>query len=135
MNPKSTSFLGLGGSLPVPNVQELARSGEIPERYLRPEEDHHAGHVITVDDLELPLIDLMKLVNPEFFHKEELSRLGWACREWEFFKYMHLHAQLFAHFKSISILYFSYFVLFIIFLFCPSSKSWNSRRTDRENKG
>ncbi|XP_020691742.1 S-norcoclaurine synthase 1 [Dendrobium catenatum] len=56
MNPKSTSPLELGGSLPVPNVQKLARSGEIPERYLRPEEDH-AGHVITVDDLELPLVN------------------------------------------------------------------------------
>ncbi|KAH0466308.1 hypothetical protein IEQ34_006411 [Dendrobium chrysotoxum] len=85
MNPKSTSPLELGGSLPVPSVQELARSGEIPERYLRPEEDH-ASHVITVDDLELPVIDQVKLVDPEFFDKEEHSRLGWACRECGFFQ-------------------------------------------------
>lgn len=87
MASELSSHLELGSSLTVPNVQELASaisSSEIPERYLRPEAE--ARVVDSIDDDELPVIDLMKLVDPELFDKEELSRLGLACREWGFFQ-------------------------------------------------
>ncbi|KAL0923748.1 hypothetical protein M5K25_007818 [Dendrobium thyrsiflorum] len=76
--------LALGRSLPVPNVQELARSDQIPERYLKPEVD--AASMASIDDDELPVIDLMKLLDPELIDREELLRLGSACKDWGFFQ-------------------------------------------------
>ncbi|PKU87555.1 S-norcoclaurine synthase 1-like [Dendrobium catenatum] len=87
MASELSTHLELGSSLTVPNVQELASAistSEIPERYFRPEAE--ARVVDSIDDDELPVIDLMKLVDPELFDKEELSRLGLACREWGFFQ-------------------------------------------------
>ncbi|XP_020587314.1 S-norcoclaurine synthase 1-like [Phalaenopsis equestris] len=83
-NTEPISPLDLSHSLPVPSVQELARSGEIPKRYLRPEAE--ANPVASVDDDELPAIDLEKLLSPELNNEEEVNRLGFACREWGFFQ-------------------------------------------------
>ncbi|PKU81506.1 S-norcoclaurine synthase 1-like [Dendrobium catenatum] len=79
----SNSLL-LGSSLPVPNVQELSRSDQIPERYFKPDVD--AASMASIDDDELPVIDLMKLLDPELIDREELLRLGSACKEWGFFQ-------------------------------------------------
>lgn len=88
MAPELSSHLELGGTLTVPNVQELAASvsptDQIPERYFRPEAE--AAPVDSIDDDELPVIDLGKLIDLELLDKEELSRLGSACREWGFFQ-------------------------------------------------
>ncbi|PKU81505.1 Protein SRG1 [Dendrobium catenatum] len=90
MGSKSTNPLELGRSLPVPNVQELAQSDDqIPERYYRPEAD--VDPVASIDEDELPVIDLMKLLNPELIDKDELFRLGSACREWGFFQCVPFH--------------------------------------------
>ena len=71
-------------SLPVPSVQELAiqRLDKVPLRYVRDDLDQ-----ITPSNpsLRVPLIDVNKLVNPEF-HEKELQRLHSACQEWGVFQ-------------------------------------------------
>nr|CAB3467306.1 unnamed protein product [Digitaria exilis] len=82
-----------GGSLPVPNVQELAqtynnRSDEqIPENYIRVEE---AAEEVILDggiSSAIPIIDVHKLLEPQS-SKEECAKLGSACRQWGFFQPM-----------------------------------------------
>lgn len=79
-----TNSLGLY-SLPVPNVQELAKKSlnTIPERYIRLDEDQ-----TSVEDsisLTIPVIDLQKLLAVES-SDYELSCLHFACKEWGFFQ-------------------------------------------------
>ncbi|KAM5560169.1 protein SRG1-like [Rosa sericea] len=70
----------------LPNVQEMVRTDpfQVPEKYIRNETD------ITKDaDLcphlssEVPIIDLSLLSKG---HKEELTKLDQACKEWGFFQ-------------------------------------------------
>ncbi|XP_020587305.1 S-norcoclaurine synthase 1-like [Phalaenopsis equestris] len=84
MSSNSINVLELASTKPVLNVQELAQSGEVPKRYFRPEAE--GNPVAYGDDVELPVIDLTKLLDPELINQEELSRLGFACREWGFFQ-------------------------------------------------
>ncbi|KAJ1296230.1 hypothetical protein BS78_01G283900 [Paspalum vaginatum] len=79
-----------GGSLPVPNVQELAQNyniseQQIPERYIRLEEA--AEEVIGGHDISyaIPIIDLNKLLDAQS-SKEECAKLGSACKQWGFFQ-------------------------------------------------
>ena len=81
-----------GGSLPVPNVQELAQNyniseEQIPERYIRLEET--AEEVISDHDISsataIPIIDLNKLLDSRS-SKEECAKLGSACKQWGFFQ-------------------------------------------------
>lgn len=70
------------------SVQALAEafhdSGEVPERYIRPEIDADplaadaGGHA-------LPTIDMSRLLDPEF-SAEESAKLGSACEHWGFFQ-------------------------------------------------
>ncbi|TVU31703.1 hypothetical protein EJB05_23401, partial [Eragrostis curvula] len=78
------------GSLPVGNVQELAKTSnisdeQVPERYIRVEAG--TDEVISRYDstLEIPVIDLSKLCNPQSSY-EERARLGSACQQWGFFQ-------------------------------------------------
>jgi len=80
------------GSLPVPNVQELAQNyniseEQIPERYIRLEET--AEEVISDHDISsataIPIIDLNKLLDSRS-SKEECAKLGSACKQWGFFQ-------------------------------------------------
>ncbi|KAF0928710.1 hypothetical protein E2562_006133 [Oryza meyeriana var. granulata] len=62
----------------------VGSSGEIPERYVRAEME--ADPVINdADGHSLPVIDLSRLINPEF-SKEEIAKLGSACEDWGFFQ-------------------------------------------------
>lgn len=81
-----------GRSLPVPNVQALAQTynggssnEQIPERYIRVEEN--AEEVIGGRDISsaIPIIDLNKLLDP-LSSKEERAKLGSACNQWGFFQ-------------------------------------------------
>ena len=71
-------------SLPVPSVQELAiqRLDKVPLKYVRDDLDQ-----ITPSNpsLRVPLIDMNKLVNPEF-NEKELQKLHSACQEWGVFQ-------------------------------------------------
>jgi hypothetical protein len=76
------------GSLPVPNVQELAKTcngpdEHIPERYIRPEAS--SEEVISNYHGEaIPIIDLNKLLSPQ--SSEECVKLRSACQYWGFFQ-------------------------------------------------
>ncbi|KAJ1702278.1 hypothetical protein LUZ63_002057 [Rhynchospora breviuscula] len=76
-----------GYTLPVPNVQSLAtsldKSSQIPERYVRPEAE--VNPIARTNEIELPVIDLVKLIDPEF-SKEEAAKLHLTCQEWSFFQ-------------------------------------------------
>ncbi|KAG5051595.1 hypothetical protein JHK85_004098 [Glycine max] len=71
-----------GTSVLVPSVQELAKQAiiNVPEKYLRPNQD---SHVIVDSTLTLPLIDLSKLLSEDV---TELEKLNNACKEWGFFQ-------------------------------------------------
>lgn len=74
-------------SLPVTNVQALAVScaatGDVPQRYVRPEIDAHA--VVSEDTIHIPVIDLARLVDPKS-HQDESYKLHLACEDWGFFQ-------------------------------------------------
>lgn len=78
------------GSLPVANVQELAETcngsdDQMPERYIRTEAS--SEEVISSCDttLEIPIIDLNKLHDPQS-SEEECTKLASACQYWGFFQ-------------------------------------------------
>ncbi|CAI0418439.1 unnamed protein product [Linum tenue] len=75
-----------GGSLAVPNVQQLASSSNdvVPIRYIRPElefervfDDEYSGRI--------PVIDIGKLVSAHE-NDEESTKLHSACKDWGFFQ-------------------------------------------------
>ncbi|PSS34957.1 hypothetical protein CEY00_Acc02166 [Actinidia chinensis var. chinensis] len=72
-------------SLPVPNVQEMVRQNrlEVPERYIRNEEEMPKSTRITHLSAEIPIIDLRLLSDGQ---EEELKKLDMACKEWGFFQ-------------------------------------------------
>ncbi|KAF5477717.1 hypothetical protein F2P56_004334 [Juglans regia] len=78
-----------GGSLPVENVQALASNNleEIPPRYLWPEMEFEDQYCSIEENLHIPVIDLGKLIDPQFTSPEnELEKLHLACRDWGFFQ-------------------------------------------------
>ncbi|KAI9075882.1 hypothetical protein K1719_042162 [Acacia pycnantha] len=71
-------------SLIVPSVQELAKKEiiEIPDRYVRPDQQQWIT-VSESDDLpEIPVIDMQRLITDS----DELSKLHLACKHWGFFQ-------------------------------------------------
>ncbi|KAM3284787.1 protein SRG1 [Capsicum chacoense] len=72
----------LGGSLPVPSVQELAKGSpeNVPLRYLR--DDQQLPIMIKSYD-NIPIINMESLILGDEF---ELKKLDSACREWGFFQ-------------------------------------------------
>ncbi|KAJ0111917.1 hypothetical protein Patl1_01180 [Pistacia atlantica] len=70
-----------GGSLPVENVQSLASNdlNHIPSRYIRPE--RQSEQVLIDESLQIPIIDMSKLVD-----EDELMKLHLACKDWGFFQ-------------------------------------------------
>ncbi|CAI0418406.1 unnamed protein product [Linum tenue] len=75
-----------GGSLPVPNVQQLASSSnDVPIRYIRPELELER---VSSDDeyVQVPVIDMSKLDDGDDDDDVELAKLHSACRDWGFFQ-------------------------------------------------
>ncbi|XP_028758709.1 protein SRG1-like [Neltuma alba] len=75
-------------SLIVPSVQELAKKEitEIPDRYIRPDQQQEII-VSESDDLpEIPVIDMQRLITEESASSEELAKLHLACKNWGFFQ-------------------------------------------------
>ena len=79
----------LGGSLPVPCVQELAKKTltTVPPRYLRPEQDPPflSDSSTTCSSIHAPVIDFNRLVSGDSMDSE-LDKLHYACKEWGFFQ-------------------------------------------------
>ncbi|KAM3284786.1 protein SRG1-like [Capsicum chacoense] len=76
------NFARLGGSLPVPSVQELAKGSpeNVPPRYLR--DDQELPIIIKSDD-NIPIINMESLLLADEF---EFKKLDSACKEWGFFQ-------------------------------------------------
>lgn len=87
----SSSRLGLGGSIPVRNVQDLASSSssnlkEIPKRYIRPELIEF-DKVLMDDSLQIPVIDMLKMAaESSDDYENEMQKLHQACKDWGFFQ-------------------------------------------------
>ncbi|XP_038883133.1 protein SRG1-like isoform X1 [Benincasa hispida] len=78
--------LQLADSLPVPCVQELAKSSlsTVPFRYVRPDQD--PPFEFTDTSAEVPVIDMHKLLFSNNFEDSELDKLHHACKDWGFFQ-------------------------------------------------
>ncbi|CAL4920203.1 unnamed protein product [Urochloa decumbens] len=89
MDDTSAKLRNLGGSLPVPNVQELAGGELTPavlDRYLRGADD--GGGAAAAAAESVPVVDLGRLLGQDGgeAQEEEASRLRAACEEWGFFQ-------------------------------------------------
>lgn len=65
-------------------ADNIRGTGEVPERYVRSEIMSDPA----IDDAKgynLPVIDMSRLLNPEF-SEEETAKLGSACEHWGFFQ-------------------------------------------------
>ncbi|KAI7748147.1 hypothetical protein M8C21_012910 [Ambrosia artemisiifolia] len=84
MESKGTIF---GVSLPVPNVQEIAKKPlqRVPPRYIRPDEDSPVISSLPSSRTQVPIIDIERLSSQEFVHSE-VEKLHLACRDWGFFQ-------------------------------------------------
>ncbi|PHU08862.1 hypothetical protein BC332_20722 [Capsicum chinense] len=73
----------LGGSLPVPSVQELAKGSleNVPLRYLR--DDQQLPPIMIKSDDNIPIINVESLLLGDEF---EFKKLDSACRQWGFFQ-------------------------------------------------
>lgn len=86
----------LGGSLPVPNVQDLAaRRDELThtptllDRYVRPQPntvDVRPDAPACGEQEQVPVVDLNRLLNLAGGREEEAARLRSACEKWGFFQ-------------------------------------------------
>ncbi|CAN1173731.1 S-norcoclaurine synthase 1 [Linum perenne] len=78
----------LGGSIAVPNVQQLAsesKDGHVPIRYIRPELE--LDQVSTDGSHQIPVIDMIKLAGGGGGDADEQStKLHSACKDWGFFQ-------------------------------------------------
>lgn len=80
----------LGGSLKVPNVQELAKQqlAAVPPRYIRDDIENQSYSSVLILP-QVPIIDMNKLLQIGDFDYDddsELNRLHLACKEWGFFQ-------------------------------------------------
>jgi hypothetical protein len=83
-----SSWLKLGTTLPVRNVQALASSADeltadTIERYIQPGIDAHP--VLAEHSDDVPVVDLAKLLNADT-GETEAAKLRFACEEWGFFQ-------------------------------------------------
>ncbi|KAK9145147.1 hypothetical protein Sjap_005050 [Stephania japonica] len=75
------------GSLPVPNVQDLANKElkEVPDRYVRREAE--SEHVAFEMSDHIPVIDLQKLLHHDpCISSHEMAKFHMACKDWGFFQ-------------------------------------------------
>src|SRR5262249_23073406 len=78
----------LGGSLPVPSVQELAKEPlkTLPPRYVRTDLDPSVTSSNTSAlPQQIPVIN-MGMLDSDEFKDSELQKLHHACKNWGFFQ-------------------------------------------------
>ncbi|KAF7040012.1 hypothetical protein CFC21_049944 [Triticum aestivum] len=63
----------------------FADSTVIPDRYARSDEVRDGVVVGSDESYELPVVDMARLLHPEF-SEAEIAKLGSACRDWGFFQ-------------------------------------------------
>ena len=65
-------------------ADNICETGEVPERYVRSEIKADPV-IVNAEGYNLPVIDMSRLLNPEF-SEEETAKLGSACEHWGFFQ-------------------------------------------------
>ncbi|RLN42365.1 protein SRG1-like [Panicum miliaceum] len=65
-------------------ADNIRDTGEVPEKYVRSEIKADPV-IVDVEGYNLPVIDMSRLLNPEF-SEEETAKLGSACEHWGFFQ-------------------------------------------------
>lgn len=65
-------------------ADNIRDTGEVPERYVRSETKADPV-IIDTEGYNLPVIDMSRLLNPDF-SEEETAKLGSACKHWGFFQ-------------------------------------------------
>ncbi|XP_049382383.1 protein SRG1-like [Solanum stenotomum] len=86
INMEENNFAKLGGSLPVPSVQQLAKGSpeNVPARYLRDDDQLLlVPPMMKFDHYNIPIINMESLLRSDEF---EFNKLDSACREWGFFQ-------------------------------------------------
>ena len=74
-------------------ADNIRDTGEVPERYVRSEIKADPV-IVDVEGYNLPVIDMSRLLNPEF-SEEETAKLGSACEHWgDSSRFVFLHMQL-----------------------------------------
>ncbi|CAL0326482.1 unnamed protein product [Lupinus luteus] len=75
-----------GTSLVVPSVQELVKQNisNLPPRYIQPQPQHNLAITEPDHTLQIPVIDLQRLLSIEF-RSSELAKLHHASKDWGFF--------------------------------------------------
>ncbi|KAI3510582.1 hypothetical protein L1887_17690 [Cichorium endivia] len=85
----TTATLNLGSSIPVPSVKELVAQtlDAVPPRYLWDvDHDYPTAPAFSGDSsLQVPVLDLAKLVDPQY-QELELQKLHDACKNWGMFQ-------------------------------------------------
>ncbi|XP_071688079.1 2-oxoglutarate-dependent dioxygenase 11-like [Rutidosis leptorrhynchoides] len=85
----TAASLTLKSSIPVPSVKELVSQplDTVPHRYLRNiDADYPTATLFSGDSsLHVPVIDLIKLTDPQF-QQSELQNLDNACKNWGIFQ-------------------------------------------------
>lgn len=88
----------LGGSLKVPNVQELAKQqlAAVPPRYIR-DDIQNQSYSSSLVLPQVPVIDMKKLLQiGDTDDHSELNRFHLDCKEWGFFQvYVYIYQTLF----------------------------------------
>ncbi|KAJ8616584.1 hypothetical protein MRB53_035956 [Persea americana] len=81
-----STHVTLGSSLPVPNLQELAREHliTVPPRYVRPDQDPPVAFASESFPM-VPTVDMERLLHEESMPLE-LEKLHSACKDWGFFQ-------------------------------------------------
>jgi hypothetical protein len=79
-------------------ANNIRDTGEVPERYVRYEIKAEPA-AVDVEGYNLPVIDMSRLLNPEF-SEEETAKLGSACEQWGFFQVSVKFLQTIAPFKG-----------------------------------
>lgn len=69
-------------------ADNIRDTGEVPERYVRSETKADPV-IIDAEGYNLPVIDMSRLLNPDF-SEEETAKLGSACEHWGFFQVCHV---------------------------------------------
>lgn len=80
----------LGGSLKVPNVQELAKQtlAAVPPRYIRDDIENQSYNSSMLLP-QIPIIDMKKLL--QIGDDDELKKLHLACKDWGFFQVIYFN--------------------------------------------
>ena len=96
-------------------ADNIRDTGEVPERYVRSEIKADPV-IVDVEGYNLPVIDMSRLLNPEF-SEEETAKLGSACEHWGFFQVCVLAYAIMHTHKFYLTVYLSFCTMSLYFIY------------------